>query len=272
MLDGESKGAAGPGAPADRSSIPGTQTLARGLALLEAVATGVTEMRGLVARTGIGRSTAHRLLQYLVRERYLRRSPESVYALGPKLVQLGFQALQTNPLATVARRHLEELRARVHDTVHLGIEDAGEVLYLAKLPGSRGAEMRSRIGMRQPMTRTGLGRAMLLDSPESWVRVWHREAGSDGAGEDEAGARRFVAEMRGFARAGAAFDLEENEPGICCVAAPVRDATGAICAAVSVTATRPYMSGARMRDLVPLVRGTADDIGAELGYRAASPR
>lgn len=252
---------------------PGTQTLARGLVLVDAVSQGVSDLRGLVAYTGIGRSTVHRLVQLLVRVGYLRRIPENEYGLGPKLVQLGFQALEANPLTTVATHYLEGLSAQVHDTVHLGIEDHEEVLYLAKLPGSRGAEMRSRIGMRAPMTRTGLGKAMLLDAPDRWVPLYNHDtsklAGSDsGVGAVlEAGVGHFLSQMRSYQRVGVAFDIEENEPGIRCIAVPIRGATRAICGAISVSATRPYMPMRRLRALVPLVRRTANDIGAELGYR-----
>lgn len=248
----------------------GTQTLARGLGVLGAVAAGVTDLRGIVAYTAIGRSTAHRLIQLLVQEGYLRVIPEHEYGLGSKLIELGFKALEANPLTSVAARYLEGLSAQVHDTVHLAIEDQESVLYLAKIPGTRGAEMRSRIGLRMPMTRTGIGKALLLDSPERWERLYSWESpvdtsapGSAVLGDVEA----FVARMRDYARRGAAYDLEENEPGVRCIAAPVRDATGAICAALSVAATRPYMPSQRMRSLVPVVRQAAESISSELGFR-----
>jgi DNA-binding IclR family transcriptional regulator len=77
----------------------------------------------------------------------------------------------------------------------------------------------------------------------------------------------FCTRMRSFARRGVALDLEDNEPGIRCVAAPVRDVSGKIVGAISVSATRPYMPSARMRGLVPVVSRAAGRISAALGYQ-----
>lgn len=263
-----------PGSRATTVPPPGTQTLARGIAVVDAVARGHGRLRDIAADTGVGRSTAHRLLQLLLATGYVRRLEDGRYALGPALIELGYQALQENPVADVAAGPLRALAARVSDTVHLAVEDRGQVLYLDKIPGTRGAEMRSRVGHRMPLTRTGVGKALLLDRPERWRELFlaERRVGGGADSPDAPGADvltpdEFVAVMETSARRGVAFDLEENEPGILCVAAPVRDATGAIAAAVSVSATRPYMPPARVEALVPVVLDAAATVAAGLGHR-----
>ena len=85
----------------------------------------------------------------------------------------------------------------------------------------------------------------------------------------------FRERMRGYAAQGYAFDLEDNEPSIRCVAAPVRDASSGIVAAISVSSTVPYMSLERMDEMVPVVCDAAMRISAELGWimpAAASAR
>jgi DNA-binding IclR family transcriptional regulator len=247
---------------------PGTQTLARGLTVIRAVAGDAHDLRTVVERTGLGRSTAHRLIQLLVQEGFLR-SGSGGYTLGPALIELGFKALHGNPLPVVARPILEELSAHLQDTVHLAVEDGGSVLYLDKLSGSRGAEMRSRIGYRMPLTRAGVGKALLLDSPDRWRALYAAEESHPqlSPGAKKGDVELFCERMRSYARAGAAMDLEDNEPGIRCVAAPVRDMSRTIVGAISVSATSPYMPAARMRGLVPVVRRAADRISAALGYR-----
>ncbi len=249
---------------------PGTQTLARGLAVVRAVALGHARLREITGATGIGRSTAHRLLQFLVAAGYLRRLPDSSYALGPALIELGHQALAENPLTAAAAPELGRLAERVKDTVHLAVEDREQVLYLDKISGTRGAEMRSRVGQRMPLTRTGIGKALLLDSRERWRSRFvadRRTVAADGEAADVLDADAFVDVMRVSARRGVAFDLEENEPGILCVAAPVRDVSGSIVAALSVSATRPYMPPERVEALVPVVLDTARRISAAMGRR-----
>ncbi|MGU3499398.1 IclR family transcriptional regulator [Mycobacterium sp. C31M] len=251
------------------AEIPaGTQTLARGLSVIQAVADGADDLKSVADRTGLGRSTAHRLIQLLLQQGYLRLQAKG-YSLGPALIDLGFKALHGNPLPVVARPVLEALSDQVSDTVHLAVEDGGSVLYLDKLPGSRGAEMRSRIGYRMPLTRAGVGKALLLDSPDRWRTAFEADAGHPQLSPEakKTDAEQFCARMRSYKQAGAAMDLEDNEPGIRCVSAPVRDASGAIVGAISVSATRPYMPAARMRGLVPVVIRAAGRISAALGYR-----
>lgn len=244
--------------------LAGTQTLARGLDVLTAVRNGATDLRSVCAMTGIGRSTAHRLLQLLDRRGYLRSSQGAGYSLGPVLIDLGFHALYQSPVPVVARPVLDDLVSRYHDTVHLAVEDGGKVLYVDKISGSRGAEMRSRVGYRMPLSRTGIGKALLLDEPERWAAVFDEDHA--GAQPPEGTRDRYLQQMRSYAVQGATLDLEENEPGIRCVAAPVRDGSGSIVAAISISATNPYMPADRMRALVPVMQQAAAVISKKLGY------
>ena len=252
----------------DLSSPPvpqGTRTLARGLDVLQAIAEGAHDLRAVVEATGIGRSTAHRLIQMLELRGFVRVVNGSSYTLGPQLIDYGFRSLHQNPLPVVARPILERLSDTVKDTVHLAVEDAGEVLYLDKIPGSRGAEMRSRIGLRMPMTRTGIGKSLLLDQQHRWADQYTAEhPGAHSPGE----LAGFIKLMHNYVTQDSTMDLEENEPGIRCVAAPIRDARGAVVAAISVAATQPYMPAQRMHSLVPVVRQAAQAIGRELGRSA----
>ena len=253
----------------DGISLPGTQTAARALDVLAAVRAGATDLRGVCAATGIGRSTAHRLVQLLVYRGYLRSSHGMEYSLGPMLIDLGFHALYENPAPVVARPVLLHLAEKYQDTVHLAVEDGGRVLYVDKISGSRGAEMRSRIGYRMPLSRTGIGKALLLDDPGRWAAVYDE----DRAGEavDPADRELFLQRMARYAEQGVSFDLEENEPGIRCVAACVRDGSSAIVAAISISATNPYMPADRMRALVPVMQQAAAAISRKLGYAAGRP-
>lgn len=141
------------------------------------------------------------------------------------MIELGFKALHGNPLPVVARPFLEELSEQVHDTVHLGVVDGDSVLYLEKLPGTRGAEMRSRVGHRMPLTRTGVGMALLLDSPERWEELYIADEDRVTVptvvrrGELAERCAEFCTRMQTYAKSGSAMDLEDNEPGIRCVAA-----------------------------------------------------
>jgi DNA-binding IclR family transcriptional regulator len=123
----------------------------------------------------------------------------------------------------------------------------------------------SRVGELQPLRSTGLGKALILDEGVTQLRKFYR-------GENNNGERYKVSEsawikrMCDYAKWGYAFDMEENEDRIRCVAAPVRDATGKIKAAISVSSAAQYMDDKRMQALAEQVRSAAATISHELGW------
>jgi DNA-binding IclR family transcriptional regulator len=242
--------------------------------VIQAVSDGARDLRDICARIQVARSTTHRLASCLVQERYLRILPGYGYALGPRLIELGFQAREEIPLATLARPYLDELARISGDTIHLAVRDGVDALYLEKIPGKKGLEMRSRVGHRMPLAVTGVGKALLLDGDEAeWLAMLR--AGSPVSSQAAGNVQpedRFLARMRDYAQSGYAFDLEDNEPSIRCVAAPVRDAGRAIVAAVSVSSTIPYMPMERMREMIPVVQSVAQRISSELGWRPPEGR
>jgi len=249
---------------------PGTQTLMRGLALLECVANGIGDVKGISAQLGTPRSTTHRMLNSLAAEGYLHHIPYRGYLLGPKLIRLGVIALEQRPLTAIARPHLERLAIATGDTVHLGVEEENQVLYLDKISGTRGLEMRSRIGNSKPIASTGVGKALLLGIPESRWRHLYDEAFSEQVRSGVAPMlppwTEYLEALRGYCRQGWVFDLEENEPGIRCIGAPIYDVRGKVVASVSVASAELYMPHERMAELGPVVLETARAISRDLGW------
>ncbi|TBW41435.1 IclR family transcriptional regulator [Siculibacillus lacustris] len=242
----------------------------RGLALLEFVAEGVTDLRGIVERLGTRRSTTHRMLGTLVAEGYLHHLPYKGYTLGPKLIRLGARAIEQRPIVAIARPRLEALAQETGDTVHLGVADGPEVFYLDKISGTRGLEMRSRIGQRMPLALTGVGKALMFGvAPAAWRGLYDdaldRLARASRAARpiawDPYRDRLAAALSRGWV-----YDFEENEIGIRCVAAPIRDVTGGVVAAISVAGAVSHLSEERMTELGPIVRDRAAAISGDLGW------
>jgi DNA-binding IclR family transcriptional regulator len=252
-------------------SLAGTQTLVRGLEVVDAVAEGATTLAELAMAIGLTRSTTHRLAATLVERRYLDFSRRDGYALGPKLLELGYVTGRRMDLPRVAREHLEALASSTGDTVHLGILDGSRALYLDKIQGSRRVEISSRIGERQPLRSTGLGKALILDADEKQWREYYDHEARLGNGYDVP-MDVWLHRMREYAEQGYAFDLEENEDRIRCVASPIRDVAGAIVGAISVSSAAQYMNDVRMRGLTFEVKKAADAISAALGFNPAAVR
>ena len=251
--------------PLKRQALAGTQTLARGLEVLDAVAEGATTLVELASAIGLTRSTTHRLAATLVERRYLDFSRGDGYTLGPKLLELGYITGRRMDLPRVAREHLESLAAATGDTVHLGVLDGARALYLDKIPGNRRVEISSRIGERQPLRSTGLGKALILDDDEKQWREYYDHEARLGNGYDVP-LDVWLKRMREYAAQGYAFDLEENEDRIRCVASPVRGVAGDIVGAISVSSAAQYMDDLRMRGLSFEVKKAADAISAALGF------
>ncbi|MDB5500182.1 MAG: transcriptional regulator [Tardiphaga sp.] len=252
----------------DRNGTQGAQTLMRALDVLEAIAGGTADLAALSAKLGTTRTTTHRLASALVDRRYLNFAPRGGYSLGPKLLELGFQAQRNMPLRQVAHAHLVRLAERTQDTVQLGILDDGVVLYLDKVPGQRRFEIRSTIGDRHPVWSTGLGKALVLDMSEAEWKSFFDMASAGGARPSAKARQQWLERMRSYAQVGVTFDLEESAPELRCVAAPIRDASGVIVAALSVSSIAQYMQPERMQALTHDVRATSIAISRALGWQS----
>ncbi len=240
-----------------------SQTLFRGVEIVDAVANGCKTVQSISDRTGITFSTAHRIASALVQVRYLRFEPRKGYSLGSKLVELGFLAHRQSDLTALSREQLEWLAGETLDTVHLATLDDDGVVYLDKIGGQRPIEVNSRVGGRKPICTTGVGKALILESgEETWRRHYTREAAQ---APMPIPFETWLAQMREYQAGGHTFDIGENQPRIRCVAAPIRDGSGAIVAAISVTSTTDYTDDKRLANLVPVVRGVADRISKRLG-------
>lgn len=245
--------------------LSGTQTLVRGLELIGAVAKRPLNLSELAEEVGLSRSTVHRLAAALVEHGYFKFVRGGGYSLGPRLLELGYLASRQTSLPRVAREHLEALAARTSDTVYLGVLDGPRALYLDKVPGGRRVEISAGIGERLPLRSTGLGKALILDCDEAALRNYYDYEARQGHGYAvEIGV--WLERMREYSANGCALDLEENGDHIRCVAAPIRDVTGAIAGAISVASAAQYMDNMRVHGLAFEVKATAEAISRDLGY------
>lgn len=247
-----------------------SQTLVRGLEIMDAVADRPRTIAEIAALTSLTYPTVHRILSVLVDRRYLRMERNArEFSLGPRLIELGFAAYSHADIVRTARPFLEELGRKTGDTVHLAQREGSEVVYLDKLRGTRAVEISSRIGGRKPVISTGVGKAMLLDDTETMLLELYRR--DHGMIANDAGETAWLDMMRNYRDEGFSYDLGEDEPSIRCVAVPIRDATGRIVASVSVSSTVDYMDLERMKSLIPDVKAVALAISTELGATSRKP-
>lgn len=192
---------------------------------------GFTELR---TRTGLSKATLHRLLGDLVTARLLERTTDG-YRLSRLVFELGMRASVERTLLEVATPFLEDLYERTHETVHLGVREGHEVVYIAKIGGHRQAAAPSRVGGRMPMHATAIGKALLAWSPaavQDEVLAERLRRCSSRTIVNRSVLRRQLDEVVGR---GVAFEYEESAIGITCVAATVLGMNGEPLAGISVT-------------------------------------
>ncbi len=242
-----------------------SQTLDKSLVLLDHVAAGAQTLSALVKQSGLARSTVHRLAAVLVDHGFLRSS-EHRYYLGYRLMELGELAKQQVRLPALARRHMEALSAVTLETVHLGELAGSDIVYLEKIEGGRGLQMRSRVGLRSLAATTAMGKAIIAFRPEAeWAGFFRDDPPR--TPHTISSLNRFRSELAAVREQGFAFDREENELGICCVAAPIRDAADRVVAALSLSGAVIYLPPERLEDLAAQVVECADAVTRELGGR-----
>lgn len=184
----------------------------------------------LVRRTGLPRSSAHRMLERLVQLRWLRRSGRD-YELGMRLVELGSLAVHQDRLHEAAIPKLHELHAATGLVVHLAVLDGPDVVYMEKVGNRMAAAIPSRVGGRRPAHCTALGKAMLAFADEgSTLEADLVPRQTKYSISAQAQLRSELLKVRSH---GIAFDREESLPGFGCVAAPIGDPGEAV-AAISV--------------------------------------
>lgn len=181
----------------------------------------------IVRRTGLPRSSAHRMLERLVQLRWLRRDGRD-YELGMRLVELGSLAVHQDRLHRAAIPLLHDLHRATGLVVHLAVLDGTDVMYLEKIGDRMIAAIPTRVGGRQPAHCTAVGKAILAynDDAEADLAIRKTKYSISSASQ-------LVAELAKVRAHGVAFEREETVPGFGCVAAPI-GGPGEAVAAVSV--------------------------------------
>ncbi|WP_283264928.1 IclR family transcriptional regulator [Rhodococcus sp. IEGM 1379] len=209
-------------------------------------------------RTGIARSTAHRLLEQLVAKRWLTRL-EHRYELGSKSYELGQWALNQNRLRHGALPVLNRLARSTGLTVHLAAIDSGDTLYLDRVPGRTPLKLPSRVGSRMPAHLTAVGKSILANLDEDKVHgsipTPLRKLTQYSIDSPE----HLQQEFERIRDRGFATDREESVLGIACVATSIgpRDHHYGNRSAISVCGPIGDM---KMNQLVSAVRIAARDI------------
>jgi IclR family transcriptional regulator, pca regulon regulatory protein len=263
---------------AERGSANGaySQSLERGLAILSAFGSGrpLLGVSELGRDIGLSRSTTHRYVSTLASLGYLQQDSDTKkYRLGPRVLDLGFSAINSMELREVAAPHLRELSDETGYTVNMAILDDLDIVYVERCrnsqAGQREIDLDLHVGARLPAYCTSLGKVLLAWLPAAEQQDALARVELARRGPNTLTSRtKLAAELATVRLQGFALNNEELAYGLRSIAAPVIGHDGRAAAAINLAVHSSMVS---IEDLVArlsaTLRRTAAEISAHLGYR-----
>lgn len=222
----------------------------------------------IAEKLGIPKSTAHGLISTLYNYNFIEQSSfTGKYKLGLRLFELGNIVANRMDVRTTAAPYIQKLVETIEETVHLTILDKGKVLYIDKRESHQSLRIASQIGMRLPAHCTGVGKVLLAFSPPSEIKKIVATNGLPMFTKNTiTDFNKLEKELKRIKIQGYAIDNEEFMEGLRCVAAPLRDHTGKVCAAISISGPVSRLEGEKLELSKKTIIETASEISAKLGY------
>jgi IclR family transcriptional regulator, pca regulon regulatory protein len=245
------------------------ETATRALQLLKTVATvdSPISLGALVEALGWSKPAVYRMVRTLEANGTLEQTG-SGYVVGPALIPLGQAALRATRLPATARPYMERLHRRLDQTVVLTMLDYDEIVYLDRIEGEQLLIPRSNMGRRVPAYCTATGHALLSGlSDEEVVKRMSGHEFKRYAPKTLQTMDELLAKLAEVRRRGYSLIDEEFAVGHRSVAAPVRDQTGRVLGAVSISVMAEHVSVDQLNyfataGLLPTVDGISSALGA----------
>ncbi|MBA4789513.1 MAG: IclR family transcriptional regulator [Rhizobiales bacterium] len=239
----------------------------RALDLLGEIARSETPLAvpDLCARLALPKPTVHRLCQKLEAENYLLREPDGRrFAVGPRFLRMGFDMLR-NTVSAERRGILEELVELAGETCNFVTRVGSEAIYLDRVEASWPLRLHLEVGSRVPMHCTASGKLFLSAMRPSQRRrileSLHLKAQTPNTITTVAA---LEAELERISARGYSTDDQEFLEGLCAIAVPVKDASGAVVAAVACHGPLPRFSLEKAVSLVPHLKRAAEKLARTL--------
>lgn len=248
------------------------QTVSNALDLLEQFQGEAAELGAaeLAQRLGLSRVNVVRMLATLESRGYLEQNRVAGnYRLGLNTLELGQVAISQRNLLQVAPPFVQQMARCCDETAYLVVLKQGCVVYVGITETTRPVRVASRLGSWRPLHCTASGKVYLAFMPTAEMDALLPAAGLKRFTPTTCTRREDLQqELAAVAKQGYAVDMEELEPGVRCVASPVRDFSGRVVGALSLSGPADRFSEPRIaEELAPLVLQTAAELSVRLGYR-----
>jgi len=268
-----------PSARVGESSPAFSQSLERGLTILSSFTENnpVLGVADLARAVGLNKSTTHRYVATLAKLGYVQQDPQTKrYSLGPRVVDLGFAAINSMEITRVAASYLQALSDETGYTVSMSVLDGPDIVYVDRRRSGRASSfamgLHLHVGSRLPAYCTSMGKVLLAFCEPAELRTLLDRTDLARRGPKTITAReQLMAALARVRHSGIAVNDEELAAGLRSVAAPVRDRTGRVVAAVNI-AIHLTVWNVSVESVVSRLEGplrhTVAEISERLGHRS----
>jgi IclR family transcriptional regulator, KDG regulon repressor len=228
----------------------------------------------MVSALGYHKSSVQRILTTLEKEGFLSKvTPRrSEFRLGPDILFLGNVAEMSMDLRSVARPIMLDLVHRTRETCYLCVADQGRCLYIDKVDCSQPIRIIHQVGQRNPMHCTGVGKALMSGMTDEDVdRLIEARGLKAHTRHTTTDPMRLKRELEAVRSRGIALDNEELDLGVKCVAAPIKDRTGTVVAAISLSGPAQRFTAAAIRRFEKEIKQAVMEISRTLGFEPPAP-
>ena len=243
-------------------------SVVRTLTILEELATTrQINLERLAKQTRLPKPTLYRFMQTLCELGYVYRDGNDEYSLTLKMFSVSSHALEWMDLPAKARPIADKLASELGETVHVGIQEEDHAIYILKVESKYTIRMYSRVGKVIPLYCTAIGKMLLSDfSPEDFARYAGSITYTPYTARTITTREKLQKELSQIRAKGISRDREEHEEGITCIAAPIRDYTKRVIAALSVSWPVFRFKQEHLDAYQRAIRDAAESISRLLGY------
>ncbi|MFL6559195.1 MAG: IclR family transcriptional regulator [Bacillus sp. (in: firmicutes)] len=250
--------------------MPIIQSVERALKILDLFDEHKSELKitEISEKMGLHKSTVHSLLKTLQLYSYIDQNPEDgKYRLGLKLAERGNVVINNMDIRKTARKYLLDLSAKTGQTVHVGILDGREGVYIDKVEGEQSIIRYSRIGRRLPLHSTAIGKVLLAyqqpNEIELLLKDYQYQYQTANTIINESFFRNEIEKVK---QQGYAVDDQENEQGVRCAAVPIFNGKGQVLAAISISTLISRVNDQELLIFIDLLKTSCQELSEQMKY------
>lgn len=227
---------------------------------------GVSE---LAQQLSMSKATIFRFLQSMKSLGYISQEGDTdKYALTLKLFELGSKALNYIDLIEIADKEMRYISKKTSEAIHLGSLDDNAIIYLHKIDSGYNLSMQSRIGRRNPLYSTAIGKVLLAECSKEFVKETLKDVEFIKHTENTLeNIEQLLPELEKVRQQHFAEDNEEQELGLCCIAAPIYDRFGYVIAGLSISLPSIRYEKNQQLYYVGMLKTACSNISKKLGYQ-----